>query len=169
MRSLEIVERNHGPLHPTFGAACIAIASVRNIIGDFESTRDWLSKALRSMEKVEPTPVRAVAFIQTQVSSLLCACNPNSSYIQLSQVLSKQNHGEEAIQVLSLRQLIPSCKKHVFNISFSALFHMEKAREALLNNAEEGQVDSIVPIHKGMPVYQDVMRALEQTARVRVD
>ena len=67
MRSLEIIERSHGFHHPAFAAACIAMASVRNIIGDHEETRTWLSKSLRSMEKLDPLPVRAMAFVHSQV------------------------------------------------------------------------------------------------------
>ena len=45
---------------------------------------------------------------------------------------------------------------------------MEKARAALFSQDDErGQATHVVPIHKGVTAYQDVMRALEQTTRVR--
>lgn len=72
VRSFEIIERSHGQSHPSYGASCIAVASVKNIIGDYELTREWLTRALRSMEKLDPLPERAIAFVQTQVSNAPC-------------------------------------------------------------------------------------------------
>ena len=83
IRSHEILEKVHGPLHPCIGSACLAIASVQNVIGDLAEARDWLIKALRLMEKLNPPPMRAISFVQ----------------VQLSQVLGKQGHVQESIQV----------------------------------------------------------------------
>lgn len=70
LRSFEIIERCHGQGHPAFGASCIAVASVKNILGDLEASREWLARALRSMETLVPAPERAIAFVQTQVRML---------------------------------------------------------------------------------------------------
>jgi hypothetical protein len=67
MRSFEIIDKAHGQTHPSYGASCIAVASVKNIVGDYEATREWLARSLRSMEKLSPPPERAIAFVQTQV------------------------------------------------------------------------------------------------------
>ena len=38
---------------------------------DAMESREWLVKALRCMEKLDPTPVRAMAFVQLQLSQVL--------------------------------------------------------------------------------------------------
>jgi hypothetical protein len=85
VKSFEILEEKHGQIHPSIGAACLAVASVQNIVCNYEDAREWLIRALKKMEKLVPLPDRAIAFIQ----------------IQLCQVLSKQGHNDEAILVLS--------------------------------------------------------------------
>ena len=106
VRSFEILESTHGSMHPSVGTACLAVASVQNILEDYEDTRDWLMRALRYMEKFNPLPQRAISFTQ----------------IQLSQVLSKLGHEDEARMVLSK----------------AAGFHMSRANQMLLdhNNPE---------------------------------
>lgn len=85
VQTFEITEKNQGENHVATGAACLAAASVQNIIGNYEEARIWLVRSLRIMEKVTPHPARAIAFIQ----------------LQLSSVLQKQKHSKECIQVLS--------------------------------------------------------------------
>jgi tetratricopeptide (TPR) repeat protein len=85
VKSYEILEALHGPVHPSIGAACLAIASVQNAVGKFSEAREWLTNALQAMMKLDPMPLRAIAFTE----------------IQLSSVLAKQKHIDEAIQVLS--------------------------------------------------------------------
>lgn len=85
VKSYEILETLHGPAHPSIGAACLAIASVQNAVGKFSEAREWLTNALQAMMKLDPMPLRAIAFTE----------------IQLSSVLVKQKHTDEAIQVLS--------------------------------------------------------------------
>jgi len=82
--SHQVVERVHGQFHPCVGAACLAVASVQNVSGQLEEARDWLVKALRVMDRLNPPPVRAIAFVQ----------------VQLSQILAKQGIVEEAMEVL---------------------------------------------------------------------
>jgi hypothetical protein len=33
-------------------------------VGNYEDAREWLTKALRAMERLDPVPVRALAFTQ---------------------------------------------------------------------------------------------------------
>lgn len=84
VRSHEILETSHGVSHPAVATGCLAVASVQNILEGYEESREWLVRALRCMEKLEPTPVRAIAFVQ----------------LQLSQVLSRQGYEEESLNVL---------------------------------------------------------------------
>jgi tetratricopeptide (TPR) repeat protein len=102
VRSYEILEATHGAGHPSVGTACLAVASVQNILEDYEDTRTWLMKALRYFEKYSPLPHRAISFTQ----------------VQLSQVLSKLGHDDQARMVLSN----------------AALFHMSQAHVGLLNH-----------------------------------
>lgn len=50
----------------------------------------------------------------------------------------------------------------------SALFHMEKAKTGLVHASaySTGCTFFSATVHKGLPVYGDVMRALEQSAKV---
>lgn len=105
VRSYEIIEETHGSLHPAVGTACLAVASVQNILEDYDDTRDWLMRALRYMEKSFPVPHRAISFTQAQ----------------LSLVLLKQKHEEEAVKVLSK----------------AVAFHMEQAMQFVgLHNSQ---------------------------------
>lgn len=93
VKSYEILDSFHGPFHPITATACMAIASVQNILKDYENTREWLVKAIRIMEKTStsssmsiffPTPIRAITFAQ----------------VQLSHVLGKLGYEEEGRRVL---------------------------------------------------------------------
>jgi hypothetical protein len=96
VRSFEILERVHGPGHPSVGTACLAVASVQNILEDYEDTRDWLVRALRYMEKFSPVPHRAISFTQ----------------MQLSQVLSKLGHDEQSRMLLSSAAVFHMSQAH---------------------------------------------------------
>ena len=132
VKSYEIFEAFHGTTHPIVGGACLAIASVLNIIENFVEAREWLVRSLRKMQKLNPIPYRAIAFIQ----------------VQLSQILQKQGHDEESLQVLSK----------------AASFHVEKARNALhsLTTTREGlgtETFATIPANAFLPgrlVYDDV-------------
>jgi len=84
VRSFEILERTHGE-NIAVASASLAVASVQNIIGNYGESKEWLVRAIRIMEKLSPVPVRAIAFTQTQLSS----------------VLIKLNHPKSAEKVLS--------------------------------------------------------------------
>eukprot|EP01041_Mallomonas_annulata_P007315 gene7315-14913_t len=126
--SHEIVERVHGAVHPCVGAACLAIASVQNVSGDLIEARDWLVKALRVMERLHPPPYRAIAFVQ----------------VQLSQILAKEGHEKEAIEVLRA----------------AASFHLMKSKEAI--NAENfaNKARILQPLPYGHIGFEDVKLAL---------
>lgn len=85
IKSFEIAEAAHGPVHPVTGTACLAVASVQNLLKDFESTREWLLRAIRVFEKCSPAVERAVTFAQAQ----------------LSHALTKLGHEDEARRVLN--------------------------------------------------------------------
>ena len=84
VRSYEIISETHGPFHPSSGTACLAVASVLGVTGSHGESREWLVRALKCFEKVEPRPVRAIAFTQQQLST----------------VLSKEGHTDESMRVL---------------------------------------------------------------------
>ena len=86
VRSFEILEGVHGNVHPALGAASLAVASVQNAVGKFDEAREWLGKAIRTMERLDPVPKRALAFCQ----------------VQLGNVLLKQKYIEECVSVFSL-------------------------------------------------------------------
>jgi hypothetical protein len=100
VRSFEILESTHGAIHPAVATACLAVASVQNIIEDHDDTREWLMRALKNLEKCYPTPFRAISFTK----------------IQLSHVLSKMGHDDQA------RMLLAS----------AGTYHMDQAHLGLL-------------------------------------
>jgi len=85
VRSFEILESTHGTIHPAVATACLAVASVQNIIEDHDDTREWLMRALKNLEKCHPIPFRAISFTK----------------IQLSHVLSKLGHDDQARMLLA--------------------------------------------------------------------
>eukprot|EP01039_Chlorochromonas_danica_P005079 gene5079-5581_t len=85
VKSYEIFESTHGPVHPVVGTACLAVASAQNLLKDYENTREWLLRAIRIFEKCSPVPVRAITFSQTQ----------------LANTLTKLGHEDEARRVLN--------------------------------------------------------------------
>ena len=134
VRSFEILENTHGGGHPSVGTACLAVASVQNILEDYEDTRSWLMKALRYMEKFSPVPHRAISFTQ----------------LQLSQVLSKLGHDDQARLVLSN----------------AAAFHMSQAHVGLLShNTPQVKRRTGSPMHR-LPTDDDASRP--ETARSNV-
>jgi tetratricopeptide (TPR) repeat protein len=84
IRSYEILETYHSTNQTIVGTSCLAVASVQNLLKDYEECREWLLRALRIFEKSSPLPVRTISFAQ----------------IQLANVLKKLNHEDEARRVL---------------------------------------------------------------------
>jgi hypothetical protein len=71
IRAYEILEKTHGMHHASVASASLAVASVLNLICNFEESKEWLVRSVRVMEKMNPLPVRAIAFTQAQLSSVL--------------------------------------------------------------------------------------------------
>jgi tetratricopeptide (TPR) repeat protein len=137
VKSYEILVVAHGQIHPSVGTACLAVASVQSIVGNYQVAREWLVRGLRSLERLDPLPVRAVAFVQTQ----------------LSQVLSKQGHNDEALRVLDK----------------AARFHLAHAKEKLANSqVYSGGFVTTPPVLKGASLYDEAMLAIELTSRLVV-
>lgn len=131
IRSHEILEDVHGNLHPSVATACLAVASVKNIAKEYDNAREWLSRSLRLMEKLPLPPARAIAFVQ----------------VQLAQVLLKQGHDEEGLQIL--------------NSAFD--FHFKAAFKALTDmNKDDSQSQFLIaPISKNHPSYEDIFVSLD--------
>ena len=138
VRAYEIVVEAHGANHPASGTASLAVASVQNTVGNHESAREWLSRSLRTFEKLEPTPHRAIAFVQ----------------VQLSQVLTKQGHANEALSVLDK----------------AAAFHIVKAREGIALHQQElalqGNYGVFTPVLHGSALHDDVTAALTMISKM---
>lgn len=134
-QSYEILLAVHGSIHPSVGTACLAVASVQSIVGNYQVSREWLVRGLRALEKLDPAPLRAVAFVQTQ----------------LSQVLEKQGHVDEALRVLDK----------------AARFHLQQARDKLsaVQQVESGIVTT-PHVGRGTALYDDAMQAVELLSRV---
>lgn len=131
VRAHEILEETHGSHHATVATACLALASVKNIANDLNMAREWLSRSLRLMEKLDTPPLRAISFIQ----------------IQLAQVLFKQNYDEEAVLILTNAYNFHSKK------AFEGLAAMGK------DSATSQFV--VTPLSKLSPVFEDVTLTVE--------
>lgn len=138
VQTFELTERFQGEFTIASGAACLAVASVQNILGSYEEARSWLVRAMRTMEKVQPRPIRAIAFIQ----------------LQLSSVLQKQNHIKECIQVLSSASTFyyESARKSLAELSRSQGF---------------ASLQGVSP-EKTAPVFEEVNHSLELLQRLMV-
>lgn len=136
VRAYEIISEAHGVYHPGSGTASLAVASVQSSAGNYEDAREWLARALRSFEKLNPLPRKAIAFTQ----------------VQLSQLLTKQGHTDEALSSLDK----------------AAQYHIACAREGIATHAREqqGSFGVFVPILKGTPVYDSVSAALTMTGKL---
>ena len=71
VRSFEILEKAHGDAHMSVASASLAVASVQNIMANYGESKEWLVRSIRTMEKLSPLPVRAIAFTQVQLASVL--------------------------------------------------------------------------------------------------
>lgn len=72
VRSLDIMEKVHNTgIHPTIATTCLAVASVQNLCNNLQDAREWLMKCLRILEKLNPLPERAIAFVHVQLSNVL--------------------------------------------------------------------------------------------------
>lgn len=83
VRSFEILESSHGANHATVASTSLAIASVQNVMANYEESKEWLMRAVRIMEKLNPPPQRAIAFTQTQLSNILVKLRHPKSAIKV--------------------------------------------------------------------------------------
>lgn len=70
LESVSALSSNGQTTHPAVATACLAVASVLAMAEKHADAREWLSRALRSMEKQSPIPVRAIAYAQVQLSKV---------------------------------------------------------------------------------------------------
>lgn len=123
VRSFEILEKAHGSRHAIVATASLAVASVQNVIGNHAESKEWLVRAIRTMEKINPLPVRAIAFTQTQLSS----------------VLIKLKHPKSAVKVLaaavsfyhscSMQRLV--CRPRVYISSVNAFSTQARGQQVM--------------------------------------
>lgn len=137
VRSYDIVSEMHGQFHPSSGTACLAVASIENIATNYETAREWLVRALRCFEKLDPIPHRTIAFVQ----------------VQLSQVFHKQGYVDESMRVLD--------KAANFHL-VKARQGLEEHQKHLIDHGET----LFVPVLKGTMVYDDVINAMDMTTKV---
>jgi len=161
VRSFEILENTHGSQHPAVGTACLAVASVQNILEDHEDTRDWLMRALRYMEKYRPLPHRAISFTQ----------------IQLSQVLCKLGHDDQARMVLSnaaafhrgrAQQGLTAHQNPARLVMGAGLSHEQRPETGDGLGGMGGDNYSMVspPIMPNSPLYEEIQSALDIMGKV---
>jgi tetratricopeptide (TPR) repeat protein len=148
VRGIDIMEKAHqSGVHPSIATSMLAVASVQNLCGNMQDAREWLVKCLRILEKLSPVPDRAIAFV----------------HVQLSNVLLKLEHEEEAMRILSE----------------AAAFYLEKSREGVLKHvsrqsvASERQPFELAPLYEPVTkygatagCYSDVMFTLEYTRKL---
>jgi tetratricopeptide (TPR) repeat protein len=161
-KSYDILTRVHGATHPALGAAALAVASVQNMVDALPGAEEWLRRAITIMEDVSPIPVRALSF----------------AHIQLSQVLTRLDRREEALDVLAR----------------AAAFHTDRAREGILARAldrrgtaaphqvpmaqspstskaiaarySSSEISQALPLARGNMLYEDIVLAIELSGRL---
>lgn len=146
VRGMEIMEKAHKTdIHPSVATSCLAVASVQNVCNNLQDAREWLMKCLRILEKLNPIPERAIAFV----------------HVQLSNVLMKLEHEEEAMRILTE----------------ASNFYLNKSREGLVKHisrlsqtTEPGESFPLYePVTKYGPsagCYSDIMLTLEYTRKL---
>jgi hypothetical protein len=109
---------------------------VQNLAQQFSDAREWLSRALRCMEKITPQPQRLIAFTQ----------------IQLSQVLTKEGHYDQSMNVLMT----------------ASNFYMKRALDGLDRHQKANPADPYLmkPLIKGNQLHDDVHLAIELMSRL---
>jgi hypothetical protein len=137
VRSYEIISEAHGAYHPSSGTACLAVASVHSVGGVWEQSREWLVRALRCFERVEPKPVRTIAFTQHQLST----------------ALAKMDFHDECMRVLD-----KAANFHLEKARAGLADHAKDQRES--------GYSVFTPVLKGSPLYEDVVLAMNMTSKI---
>ena len=127
VRGIDIMEKAHrSGVHPSIATSMLAVASVQNLCGNMQDAREWLVKCLRILEKLNPVPDRAVAFV----------------HVQLSNVLLKLEHEEEALRILSE----------------ASAFYLEKSREGVIKHVSRQSVAAEHRSLEAAPLYEPVTK-----------
>lgn len=149
VRGIDIMEKAHrSGLHPSIATSMLAVASVQNLSNNMQDAREWLVKCLRILEKLNPVPERAIAFV----------------HVQLSNVLLKLEHEEEAMRILSE----------------AAAFYLQKSREGVIQHVSRQSVIALklnpyeaAPLYEPVTAYgpssgcyNDIMFTLEYTRKL---
>ena len=71
VRAHEILETAHGAHHAAVATACLAVASVQNILGIYEESRDWLIKVSTNDDDLPPASLLFIYPCFTTVTSRL--------------------------------------------------------------------------------------------------
>ena len=136
VRSYDIITETHGPFHPSSGTACLAVASVQGVTGNHSESREWLVRALKCFEKIEPRPNRTIAFAQHQLST----------------ALSKEGHADESMRVLD--------KAANFYLGKA------REGLAAHTKAEQGNYVFTPVLKGRGPLYEDVVMAMNMTTKI---
>ncbi|RYG65246.1 hypothetical protein EON64_12335 [archaeon] len=151
VKSFEIVEGVHG-VHAIVGTACVAVASVQNLLRDYENTRDWLLRAIRVFEKCSPIPMRAITFAQTQLANALSRMKHED---EGRKVLNKaaQFHLQQARSMLTLHLAKKSVPSHADDMESDMVPSYFKRQVKL--------IEQLWPvILKGSPLFDEIQTAL---------
>jgi hypothetical protein len=136
VRSYEILEKAHSGRHPIVATASLAVASVQNVIGNHNESKEWLVRAIRIMEKVTPLPLRAIAFTQTQLSSILI----------------KLKHPKSAVKVLTA----------AVGFYYNSVMQRLLARSRLYTSSFNSFASQV----KGQQILEDIETTLHLTRRL---
>ena len=71
VKVLEVYERTYQSPHLLTGQAMVEVASILVLMGKRFDARQWLSKALRSWEQLDPPPDYAIAEVQVKLCAIL--------------------------------------------------------------------------------------------------
>jgi hypothetical protein len=132
----------------------------------YGDAREWLTRAIRCLERVQPLPYRALAFAQ----------------LQLSQVLTKEGHDGQALQVLDKAASFYLMKANEGVAKLQSNGMMKQSNSDTKSNQNEGaDGDENIPIYltipncdiffppvlvKGQQPYEDVRFATELCSRL---
>lgn len=91
IRSYEILEQYHGLNHIIIATSCIAIASVKNTIKDYEIAREWLTKALKILTKLNSNQKESIDSSHGHDNNGVSHPNP-IKYTDHSQNFNQKSH-----------------------------------------------------------------------------
>jgi tetratricopeptide (TPR) repeat protein len=152
IKSYEILEAHHGPNHIVIATSCVAIASIKASVKDHSTAREWLSKALKILSKIdafyEPNPLSP----EHESSTKLSMRSIPYVQIQLAHVMFKSGYEQEGTTLLS----------------HASSYHVQRAYQELkkLNKTSAESQFLSKPITKSSTCYEDVQLAITITNRL---